>query len=96
MQSPAEGAEDPQYWERVLQSSFTSLVESEQKELEEYENKLGRGKRVRKKINYYEQENVSLLCHSYSPSIVMLITRTCKFIVLFIFTINCNAYHKNM
>ncbi len=74
MQSPVEGTEDPQYWERVLQSSFTSLVESEQKEREEYEKTLGRGKRLRKKINYYEKEHVSLLCYSYSPAIVMLIT----------------------
>jgi hypothetical protein len=54
--------EDPHYWERVLKGSYDAHVDTVHKEQEAYARTLGKGKRVRKQVNYYEQHMVGGAC----------------------------------
>ena len=54
-----EKDDDPHYWERVLKVAYDAHVDTVHKEQEEYAKTLGKGKRLRKQINYYEQQIVS-------------------------------------
>ena len=47
---------DQQYWDRVLRDSYTEHVASILQEQEAIAKTLGKGKRVRKQINYLEKE----------------------------------------
>jgi len=48
-----------QYWQRVLGSAYHEHVIQKLREEEEVAKTLGKGKRVRKQINYAEQEMIA-------------------------------------
>ena len=51
-----EGESDVQYWQRILGPAYNEHLIRTLKEQEELANKLGKGKRIRKQINYAERE----------------------------------------
>ena len=48
--------EEAHYWERVLGDSYALHLGELQREQEEIAKSLGKGKRIRKQINYAEQD----------------------------------------
>ena len=50
---------DVQYWQRVLGPAYHEHVVQTLKEQEEVAKTLGKGKRIRKQINYAEQEMIA-------------------------------------
>ena len=51
-----DGESDVQYWQRILGPAYNEHLIQTLKEQEELANKLGKGKRIRKQINYAERE----------------------------------------
>lgn len=46
---------DPEYWQRVLGDEYSAHIALLQQQEEELARTLGKGKRIRKQINYAEQ-----------------------------------------
>lgn len=68
---------DVQYWQRILGPAYHEHVVQTLREQEEVAKTLGKGKRVRKQINYAEQEMIAAaeglkVCTVHTVSVAIL------------------------